>query len=52
VTVSVVIPTLNEEEPPDVLSSLPHGLREVIVVDGRSPDDTVAVAWSCGPTPR
>lgn len=45
VRVSVVIPTLNEEKNlPHVLSRLPHGLHQVIVVDGHSTDDTVAVA--------
>jgi glycosyltransferase involved in cell wall biosynthesis len=47
--VSVVIPTLNEEwNLPGVIARLPSGLHEVIVVDGRSSDATVAVArWSC-----
>jgi glycosyltransferase involved in cell wall biosynthesis len=45
VRVSVVIPTLNEEKNlPYVLAGLPHGLHEVVIVDGRSTDDTVAVA--------
>jgi glycosyltransferase involved in cell wall biosynthesis len=45
VRVSVVIPTLNEEQNiPHVFARLPHGLHEVIVVDGNSTDDTVAVA--------
>jgi glycosyltransferase involved in cell wall biosynthesis len=45
VLVSVVIPTLNEEKNlPYVLTSLPQGLHEVIVVDGHSTDDTVGVA--------
>jgi glycosyltransferase involved in cell wall biosynthesis len=45
VRVSVVIPTLNEEENlPYVFARLPEGLHEVIVVDGRSTDQTVAVA--------
>jgi glycosyltransferase involved in cell wall biosynthesis len=44
-TVSVVVPTLNEERNlPIVFGLLPEGLHEVIVVDGRSTDDTVAVA--------
>jgi glycosyltransferase involved in cell wall biosynthesis len=43
--VSVVIPTFNEAKNlPHVFSLLPEGLHEVIVVDGRSVDDTVAVA--------
>jgi glycosyltransferase involved in cell wall biosynthesis len=45
VRVSVVIPTLNEEKNlPHVFARLPEGLHEVIVVDGHSTDDTVAVA--------
>ena len=43
--VSVVIPTLNEARNlPGVFARLPRGLYELIVVDGRSTDDTVAVA--------
>jgi glycosyltransferase involved in cell wall biosynthesis len=43
--VSVVIPTLNEARNlPHVFERMPRGLHEVIVVDGRSTDDTVAVA--------
>lgn len=43
--VSVVIPTLNEARNlPHVFASLPAGLHEVIVVDGYSRDDTLAVA--------
>jgi glycosyltransferase involved in cell wall biosynthesis len=42
--VSVVIPALNEERNlPDVLGRLPRDLHELIVVDGRSFDRTVAV---------
>jgi glycosyltransferase involved in cell wall biosynthesis len=45
VTVSVVIPALNEAENlPHVLAHLPQGLHEVIIVDGHSSDHTVAVA--------
>ncbi|WP_229715805.1 glycosyltransferase family 2 protein [Mangrovihabitans endophyticus] len=44
-TVSVVIPTLNEERNlPHVLAKLPPMVTEVIVVDGGSIDRTVAVA--------
>ncbi len=44
-TVSVVVPTLNEERNlPIVFGLLPEGLHEVIVVDGRSTDDTVETA--------
>jgi hypothetical protein len=43
--VSVVIPALNEAENlPHVFDRLPTGLHEVILVDGNSTDDTVAVA--------
>ena len=43
--VSVVIPTLNEARNlPYVLSRLPADVYEVIVVDGHSVDDTIAVA--------
>ena len=45
VRVSVVIPTLNEAENlPYVFARLPPGLHEVIIVDGHSTDDTIAVA--------
>jgi len=45
--VSVVIPTFNEAKNlPHVFALLPDGLHEVIVVDGRSVDDTIAVAQS------
>ena len=44
-TVSVVIPTLNEAENlPYVLERLPTWIDQVVVVDGHSTDDTVAVA--------
>jgi glycosyl transferase family 2 len=53
VRVSVVIPTLNEEENlPHVLARLPPGLHEVIVVDGHSTDHTVAVAHRLRPDVR
>jgi glycosyltransferase involved in cell wall biosynthesis len=45
VRVSVVIAALNEAKNlPYVFSRLPSGLHEVILVDGHSVDDTVAVA--------
>lgn len=45
-SVSVVMPTLNEAANlPHVFARLPAGLHEVIIVDGRSVDDTVEVAW-------
>lgn len=44
-TVSVVVPTLNEARNlPYALCRLPECVTEVIVVDGRSRDDTVEVA--------
>ena len=44
-TVSVVVPTFNEAANlPHVFALLPPGLHEVIIVDGRSVDGTVAVA--------
>ncbi len=50
VTVGVVIPTLNEAENlPYVLRRLPAWVNEVIVVDGHSTDDTVAVAKAFRP---
>lgn len=45
VTVSVVVPTLNEAmNLPFVLSRLPAHLYEVVIVDGHSTDETVEVA--------
>lgn len=45
VRVSVVIPARNEAANlPHVFARLPEGLHEIIVVDGRSTDDTVDVA--------
>ena len=53
VRVSVVIPTLNEASNlPFVLGRLPEGLHEVIIVDGHSRDDTVAVAKRLRPDVR
>jgi Glycosyl transferase family 2 len=47
VKVSVVIPALNEAKNlPPVLTRLPDGLHQVILVDGYSVDDTVDVARS------
>jgi glycosyltransferase involved in cell wall biosynthesis len=44
-TVSVVIPALNEAQNlPHVFAELPDDLHQVILVDGHSHDDTVAVA--------
>ncbi|HET9518007.1 MAG TPA: glycosyltransferase family 2 protein [Actinoplanes sp.] len=48
--VSVVIPTLNEERNlPHVFAALPPGLHEVVLVDGGSSDNTVAVARELRP---
>ena len=53
VRVSVVVPALNEAENlPHVFARLPHGLHEVIVVDGRSTDATVEVARRLRPDVR
>ena len=53
VRVSVVIPALNEAENlPHVFPRLPDGLHEVIVVDGRSTDDTIEVARRLRPDVR
>jgi glycosyltransferase involved in cell wall biosynthesis len=51
--VSVVIPALNEARNlPHVLARLPLDVHEVIVVDGHSVDDTVAVAQRLRPDVR
>jgi glycosyltransferase involved in cell wall biosynthesis len=51
--VSVVIPTYNEARNlPHVFSRLPAGLHEVVVVDGRSVDDTIEVARALRPDVR
>jgi glycosyltransferase involved in cell wall biosynthesis len=51
--VSVVIPAMNEAKNlPYAFSRLPEGLYEVILVDGHSVDDTVAVAESLRPGVR
>jgi glycosyltransferase involved in cell wall biosynthesis len=51
--ISVVIPALNEAKNlPYVFSRLPEGLYEVIVVDGHSVDDTIAVARQLRPGVR
>ena len=48
--ISVVIPTLNEARNlPYVFSRLPANVHEVIVVDGHSVDDTIAVARQLRP---
>lgn len=44
-TVSVVIPAMNEAQNlPHVLPLIPAWVHEVILVDGNSVDDTIAVA--------
>ena len=49
-TVSVVIPVKNEARNlPATLSSLPEWVNEVVLVDGHSVDDTIAVARKCRP---
>ena len=51
--VSIVMPALNEAKNlPHVFAALPGGLHEVILVDGASVDDTVAVAKSLMPAVR
>jgi glycosyltransferase involved in cell wall biosynthesis len=51
--ISVVIPTLNEARNlPHVFARLPDGLHEIIVVDGHSVDDTLAVARRLRPDVR
>lgn len=51
--VSVVIPTLNEAANlPHVFARVPADLHEIIVVDGHSTDDTVAVARMLRPDVR
>jgi len=51
--VSVVIPTLNEARNlPHVFASLPPDIYEVVLVDGHSVDDTVAVARRLRPDVR
>ncbi|GII66247.1 hypothetical protein Skr01_63320 [Sphaerisporangium krabiense] len=52
-TVSVVIPAMNEAENlPHVFATLPHWIHEIILVDGNSTDDTVAVARRLRPNLR
>jgi glycosyltransferase involved in cell wall biosynthesis len=53
VAVSVVVPALNEAENlPHVLPKIPADVHEVILVDGPSTDDTVAVARALLPSIR
>lgn len=47
--VSIVIPTLNEEENlPTVLDNIPDEINEIIIVDGYSKDKTVEIAKERG----
>src|ERR1022692_2038615 len=49
-TVSIVIPALNEERNiPHVFERIPEGVHQVILVDGRSVDNTVEVARKMRP---
>lgn len=51
--VSVIIPTLNEAKNlPHVLPRIPAWVHEVVLVDGRSTDDTIAVAQALLPSIR
>lgn len=53
VTISVIIPTLNEAPNlPHVLTGIPAYVDEVIIVDGHSTDDTIAVARALMPEVR
>jgi glycosyltransferase involved in cell wall biosynthesis len=52
-TISVVIPALNEAQNlPYVLPYIPSNVSEVVLVDGHSTDDTIAIARQLLPTIR
>src|SRR5947209_2892035 len=52
-TISAVIPTLNEAANlPHVFARIPECVDEVVIVDGHSTDDTVAVAQALRPEVR
>lgn len=52
-TVSVIIPTLNEAgNLPYVLNTIPRWVDEIVIVDGRSSDDTARVARVLRPDAR
>lgn len=51
--ISIIIPALNEARNlPHVFARIPGGIHEVILVDGHSVDDTVAVARALRPDVR
>src|ERR1700761_1669821 len=53
VTISAVIPTLNEAANlPHVFARIPDCVDEVVIVDGHSSDDTIAVAQALMPSVR
>jgi glycosyltransferase involved in cell wall biosynthesis len=53
VNISVVIPTLNEAANlPHVFARIPDCVDEVVIVDGHSTDDTIAVAQALMPAVR
>lgn len=52
-TVSVVVPAMNEAENlPHVFATLPQWIDEIVLVDGNSVDDTIAVAKRLRPNVR
>ncbi|GAA2876376.1 hypothetical protein GCM10010517_37530 [Streptosporangium fragile] len=52
-TVSVVVPAMNEAENlPHVFATIPQWIDEIVLVDGNSVDDTVAVARKLRPNVR
>jgi glycosyltransferase involved in cell wall biosynthesis len=53
VNISIVIPTLNEAANlPHVFARIPDCVDEVVIVDGHSTDDTIAVAQALMPSVR
>ena len=52
-TISVIVPAMNEAQNlSHVLPRIPRGVHEVILVDGHSTDDTIAVAQRLMPEIR
>lgn len=52
-TVTVVVPAMNEAKNiPHVLARIPHGIHEVLLVDGHSTDGTVEAARTARPDIR